>query len=152
MVNHLFNGKTGFAWGVRAVSFLDLGLLLTANAIMRTRLPPRPKNAKPIDIRGILRELPFWMCLIGRALFKRVFSLTLITNRTQVFAYILGSVRSQYVSQSHDRSHANNMQSFTSNSLRSSTTLQRLSKHTRYAWRTFHFIHLSLSNYNRLQS
>ncbi|KAJ7907884.1 MFS general substrate transporter [Mycena leptocephala] len=64
MVNHLFNGKTGFAWGVRAVSFLDLGLLLTANAIMRTRLPPRPKNAKPIDIRGILRELPFWMCLL----------------------------------------------------------------------------------------
>ncbi|KAJ7512581.1 MFS general substrate transporter [Mycena galericulata] len=67
MINQLFNGKTGFAWGVRAVSFLDLGLLLTANAIMRTRLPPRSMNpnAKPIDIRGILTDVPFWMCLIG---------------------------------------------------------------------------------------
>jgi len=67
MINHLFNGKTGFAWGVRAVSFLDLGLLLMANLIMKTRLPPRSKdpNAKAIDIRGMLKDIPFWICLIG---------------------------------------------------------------------------------------
>ncbi|KAJ6544706.1 MFS general substrate transporter [Mycena sp. CBHHK59/15] len=67
MINRLFNGRTGFAWGVRAVSFLDLGLLLTANCIMRTRLAPRSKdpNAKPIDMKGILKDMPFWICLIG---------------------------------------------------------------------------------------
>jgi len=62
MVNHLFNGKTGFAWGLRAVSFLDLGLLLTANAIMRTRLPPRSVE---VDWSGIMRDVPYWLCLIG---------------------------------------------------------------------------------------
>jgi hypothetical protein len=67
MINRLFNGTTGFAWGVRAVSFLDLGLLLTANVIMRTRLPPRfmDPTAKPIDLKGILKDTPFWICLIG---------------------------------------------------------------------------------------
>ncbi|KAJ6589398.1 MFS general substrate transporter [Mycena capillaripes] len=62
MINHLFNGKTGFAWGVRLVSFLDLGLLLAANAMMRTRLPPRTVDT---DWKGILRDVPFWLCLIG---------------------------------------------------------------------------------------
>ncbi|KAJ6612910.1 major facilitator superfamily domain-containing protein [Mycena sp. CBHHK59/15] len=62
MVNHLFNGKTGFAWGVRAVSFLDLGLLLAANAMMRTRLPRRSVE---VDWSGIMRDVPYWLCLMG---------------------------------------------------------------------------------------
>ncbi|KAJ7848394.1 hypothetical protein B0H13DRAFT_1906744 [Mycena leptocephala] len=62
MVNHLFNGKTGFAWGVRAVSFLDLGLLLTANVMMRTRLPP---HSVEVQWSVIMRDVPYWFCLIG---------------------------------------------------------------------------------------
>ncbi len=64
MINRLFNGKTGFAWGVRAVSFLDLGLLVLANIIMKTRLPPR-SNGSPMDVKGILKDVTFWICLVG---------------------------------------------------------------------------------------
>ncbi|KAJ6501019.1 MFS general substrate transporter [Mycena vitilis] len=63
MINRLFVSK-GFAWGVRAVSFLDLGLLFTANLIMKTRLPPRPSA---VNMRIILKDIPFWICLIGEA-------------------------------------------------------------------------------------
>ncbi|KAJ7202840.1 major facilitator superfamily domain-containing protein [Mycena pura] len=63
MINHLF-GSAGFGWGVRAVSFLDLGLLLTANLIMKTRLPPRPAD---VNMKGILRDVPFWTCIAGEA-------------------------------------------------------------------------------------
>ncbi|KAF5356726.1 hypothetical protein D9757_012533 [Collybiopsis confluens] len=67
MVNHLFNSSTGFAWGVRIVSFLDLFLLVTANLMMKTRLPPGRKgpNAKPINIRGILTDVPFLIAIFG---------------------------------------------------------------------------------------
>ncbi|KAJ4469976.1 major facilitator superfamily domain-containing protein [Lentinula edodes] len=67
MINHLFNGPTGFAWGVRAVSFLDLGFLITANLIMKTRLAPRrtDPHAGPINLRGILTDIPFWVALFG---------------------------------------------------------------------------------------
>ena len=60
MLNQLFNGKAGFAWGVRlvasrfsydliihvpllcsAAAFLGLFLLTIANLLMRTRLPSR---------------------------------------------------------------------------------------------------------------
>ncbi|KAF7372176.1 MFS general substrate transporter [Mycena venus] len=64
MINHLFESK-GFAWGVRAVSFLDLSLLFTANWIMKTRLPPRPAV---VNMKSILRDFPFWICLIGEAI------------------------------------------------------------------------------------
>ncbi|KAF7301923.1 MFS general substrate transporter [Mycena indigotica] len=63
MINHLFS-SVGFAWGVRAVSFLDTGLLLCANLIMKTRLAPRPSE---VDMKAILKDVPFWTCLVGEA-------------------------------------------------------------------------------------
>ncbi|EGN91613.1 hypothetical protein SERLA73DRAFT_118356 [Serpula lacrymans var. lacrymans S7.3] len=67
MLNNLFNAKTGYQWGVRAVAFLDMGLLIIANLIMRTRLPSRKENPnrKPIDARGVFTDLAFWLCIIG---------------------------------------------------------------------------------------
>lgn len=44
MLNHLINGKLGFANGVRASVGLNSGLLLIANFLMRTRLPPQSKT------------------------------------------------------------------------------------------------------------
>ncbi|KIK42704.1 hypothetical protein CY34DRAFT_83114 [Suillus luteus UH-Slu-Lm8-n1] len=43
MLNNLINGRLGFANGVRASAGLISGLLLIANLLMRTRLPPQPK-------------------------------------------------------------------------------------------------------------
>ncbi|KAF8841531.1 MFS general substrate transporter [Paxillus ammoniavirescens] len=67
MLNNLFNGKAGFGWGVRAAAFIDLGLLLTANLVMKTRLPSRRErpNCKPVDIKSILTDFGYWLCVIG---------------------------------------------------------------------------------------
>ncbi|KAG0699131.1 MFS general substrate transporter [Suillus ampliporus] len=70
MLNNLFNGSAGFGWGVRAAGFIDLGLLGTANLIMKTRLPSRRErpNAKPVDIKAILSDFGYWLCIIGATL------------------------------------------------------------------------------------
>ncbi|KAH0828906.1 MFS general substrate transporter [Lanmaoa asiatica] len=69
MINHFFNGPIGFAWGVRIVTFVYLVLLFIANAIMRTRLPPAKLNQDnvPVNIRNILTDGPFWVCIAGIA-------------------------------------------------------------------------------------
>ncbi|KAK7046836.1 MFS general substrate transporter [Favolaschia claudopus] len=85
MINHLFNGKTGFAWGVRYVSFLDLGLLVAANAIMRTRFPGRTKaSAEKIEFGVILRDIPFWIFTAG--IFLTYWGLFVPTFYLQLFA------------------------------------------------------------------
>ncbi|OAX43454.1 MFS general substrate transporter [Rhizopogon vinicolor AM-OR11-026] len=70
MLNNLFNGSAGFAWGVRAAGFIDLGLLVTANLVMKTRLPSRRErpNAKPVDMKAIMSDLGYWLCIIGATL------------------------------------------------------------------------------------
>ncbi|KAL0570671.1 hypothetical protein V5O48_011295 [Marasmius crinis-equi] len=64
LLNPLFTGKVGFAWGVRAASFIYLGFFAIANLIMKTRLPPR-KNAKPVDMKGIVTDVPYLICNAG---------------------------------------------------------------------------------------
>ncbi|EPS97880.1 hypothetical protein FOMPIDRAFT_1018031 [Fomitopsis schrenkii] len=67
MLNRLINGHTGFAWGVRATAFLNLGLLAVANSVMTTRLPsakqrgPGPK----LDMKAILTDWPYLVFLLG---------------------------------------------------------------------------------------
>ncbi|KAG6334754.1 hypothetical protein ID866_4331 [Astraeus odoratus] len=67
LLNNLFNKKVGFAWGVRTAAFIDLALLLTANFLMKTRLPSRRErpNVKPVNIRSILTDRGYWLCTIG---------------------------------------------------------------------------------------
>lgn len=67
MLNHLFNGSVGFAWGVRAMAFLNMGLLSVANCVMRTRLPSakeRPPGPKP-DVVSILLDWPYMCAVFG---------------------------------------------------------------------------------------
>lgn len=44
MLNNLFHGRLGFAWGVRVSALFNLILLIVANLLMSTRLPSRPKD------------------------------------------------------------------------------------------------------------
>ena len=62
MLNHLF-ASVGFAWAVRAQSFLYLGLLIISNLIMKTRLPAGGK--KDIDLKGLLTDVPYLLCTAG---------------------------------------------------------------------------------------
>ncbi|KAG1744490.1 MFS general substrate transporter [Suillus occidentalis] len=70
MLNNLFNGSAGYAWGVRAAGFIDLVLLVTANLVMKTRLPSRRErpDAKPVDVKAILSDFGYWLCIIGATL------------------------------------------------------------------------------------
>ena len=67
MLNRLINGHTGFAWGVRATAFLNLGLLAVANSVMTTRLPSakqRGPGPKP-DLKVILTDWSYVIFLLG---------------------------------------------------------------------------------------
>jgi MFS family permease len=63
MLNKLFEHPgVGFAWGVRAFAFMELGMLLIANFLLHPRLPNRRereaagiKTPKP-DVKGISRD------------------------------------------------------------------------------------------------
>ncbi|KAI6037517.1 MFS general substrate transporter [Pisolithus marmoratus] len=70
LLNNLLNGKVGFPWGVRTAAFIDLAFLLTTNVVMKTRLPSRREtpNAKPVNMRAILSDGGYWLCVVGAAL------------------------------------------------------------------------------------
>lgn len=44
MLNKLIHGRIGFHWGVRISAFFNLALLVIANCIMSSRLPPQSKT------------------------------------------------------------------------------------------------------------
>ncbi|KAJ3509211.1 hypothetical protein NLJ89_g5344 [Agrocybe chaxingu] len=61
LLNNVFERAGGFRWGVRSVAFMDLGFLIIANSIMRTRLPPKKKHADGggATFRSVLTDV-FW--------------------------------------------------------------------------------------------
>lgn len=69
MLNHLFHGSAGFAWGVRAQAFLTLGLLIPANLLMR----PPPRRAPSPDLPkarliAMLTDVPYILTIIGQVI------------------------------------------------------------------------------------
>jgi hypothetical protein len=75
MLNKLFdNPSVGFAWGVRASTFMVLGLLVVGNLLMSTRLPNRRQREaagivtpRPNRI-GMLTDGIYMIALAGRVL------------------------------------------------------------------------------------
>jgi len=67
LLNNVFAKAPGFKWGVRAVAFLDLGLLVIANCMMRTRLPPKRStgDGSGASFKGVLRDIPFLVYALG---------------------------------------------------------------------------------------
>jgi len=66
LLNNVFGKAPGFANGVRAVGFMDLGLLTIANLIMRTRLPPRPQgNQNMYRLKEIFTDVPYLLFVFG---------------------------------------------------------------------------------------
>ncbi|KAF4585078.1 hypothetical protein EYR40_001914 [Pleurotus pulmonarius] len=66
LLNNLFV-KNDWGWGVRAVGFIDLGLLLMANLFMRTRLPSRKHkpDSKKVEFKTIIYDLPYMVFVAG---------------------------------------------------------------------------------------
>jgi predicted MFS family arabinose efflux permease len=69
LLNNIFQRTSGFQWGVRSVAFMDLGFLVVANSIMRTRLPPKQRkmdNSEPTaSMRTVLKDVPFLVYTLG---------------------------------------------------------------------------------------
>lgn len=99
MLNQLINGPVGFAWGVRAASFLCLGLLAIANLLMTPK--PKPKNAAsgpPPRAVDMLKDWPFMVAntactIIEAGIFFPVFYIQLFSilkgvNETLAFYLI----------------------------------------------------------------
>jgi hypothetical protein len=107
MLNNIFQ-KAGFAWGVRyvfdmalhtsipsqlhsAVAFLDFGLLILANVIMRTRLPPNRKKENNLPlVKELFTDVPFLMYGAGSFLVRLPFYFTLKTSLRPRKTGILG--------------------------------------------------------------
>lgn len=71
MLNNLFNGRIGFANGVRASAGLTSVLLLVACLCMRTRLdPPRTPVSYIAAARKCFRDVPFIFAIVGVFLFE----------------------------------------------------------------------------------
>lgn len=64
MHNQLFHGSAGFGWGVRASGFLILGLLITANILLSTTLPPKQNVPKP-KLSEVFGNVPYVIAASG---------------------------------------------------------------------------------------
>jgi len=67
MLNQLFHGRAGFHNGVRISAALNTCLLLVANIIMRTRLPP-VKNSGSLQLLEFARDPPYVAIATGSLL------------------------------------------------------------------------------------
>lgn len=64
MHNQLFQGSAGFGWGVRASGFLILGLLIAANILLSTTLPPKHNVPKP-KLSEVFGNVPYVIAAAG---------------------------------------------------------------------------------------
>jgi len=64
ILNNMFDAA-GFATGVRAVAFMDLGLLTLANLIMRTSVTPKLPSEKYVALKEVLSDVPYLTFVIG---------------------------------------------------------------------------------------
>jgi MFS family permease len=56
--------QIGWAWSSRVLGFIFIGLLASANLLIRSRLPPKPGGSVLPDFT-IFRDTPFLMCTLG---------------------------------------------------------------------------------------
>ncbi|KAG6911040.1 hypothetical protein DXG01_005456 [Tephrocybe rancida] len=62
---------SGFGMGVRAVAFMDLGLLILANLIMRARLPPKRRgNEGGSVLKEVITDVPYLLFVLGSFLVR----------------------------------------------------------------------------------
>ncbi|KAF6752787.1 major facilitator superfamily domain-containing protein [Ephemerocybe angulata] len=64
LLNNVFNSSAGYGWGIRAVGFITLGLLIIANVLLRPRLPPK-RNSAQASLRTIIKDVPFLFFMLG---------------------------------------------------------------------------------------
>ncbi|KAF8065015.1 major facilitator superfamily domain-containing protein [Lyophyllum atratum] len=76
MINRFFQGSLGFHNGVRVTATLTSGLLLVANCMMRTRLPPKTSRKESMipKVVEFARDPPYRLIILGGMLIISGFS------------------------------------------------------------------------------
>lgn len=64
MLIHLIP-EVGFGWAIRICGFLILALLIFANLVVRSRIPPTKKKFYPMQFIRPFRELPFFLLTLA---------------------------------------------------------------------------------------
>lgn len=67
-LNHLFNGRVGFAWGVRIYGFIMLVMAIASNILIKPRLPPRKlrtDNIPPPNVKKVVTNVPYLVAILG---------------------------------------------------------------------------------------
>ncbi|KAJ7461837.1 MFS general substrate transporter [Mycena galericulata] len=85
--------QIGFPSAVRATGYIVLGCLITGNALMRTRLPPRSRrpNTTPPDIKGFFRDPAYMWAILGALLSSVGFYFPLIYIQLYAVQHSVGS-------------------------------------------------------------
>ncbi|KAH0578997.1 hypothetical protein H2248_003174 [Termitomyces sp. 'cryptogamus'] len=66
LLNNMFTRTSGFGTGVRAVAFMDLGLLIIANFVMRARLPPKRGGKEGESVfKEVITDGPYLLFIFG---------------------------------------------------------------------------------------
>ncbi|KAL0945823.1 hypothetical protein HGRIS_012108 [Hohenbuehelia grisea] len=94
MLNELFHSSVGFHNGVRASAGMNVGILLVANFLMKTRLPPK-KHGPPVRVADFARDSAYVLTNLGGfcsvaamffpIFFVQLFAVKLGINRTLAF-------------------------------------------------------------------
>ncbi|KAM5448730.1 hypothetical protein MaudCBS49596_005237 [Microsporum audouinii] len=63
------NDRIGFPWMIRSISFMFLGLLVTACLTVKPRLPPRPRPVVLSEYVDSLKEIPMVLTVLAFFLF-----------------------------------------------------------------------------------
>jgi hypothetical protein len=61
----VFIVQASYSTFFRAVAFMDLGLLIIANLIMRTRLPPKARADKVSPLKEVILDFPYLLFVLG---------------------------------------------------------------------------------------
>jgi hypothetical protein len=66
MMNQLLHHSSlSFGWSVRAMAFMDVGLLLIAKVLMTTNHPPKRADSPKPNMRSVFTDVPFMIALCG---------------------------------------------------------------------------------------
>jgi hypothetical protein len=77
---------------------MDLGLLIIANLIMRTRLPPKARSDKASPLKEVILDVPYLIFVLGSFLVSYMGLSRKHLMRMWFYSVILGSLRAVYVS------------------------------------------------------
>lgn len=126
MLNRFFNGPIGFHNGVRISAAFNICLLLVANILCKTRLPPR-KTENRLRLKDFICDAPYVLLIIGFVFSSLVSRSRTLINMNSIFLTFCGLFFPFFYLQLNAVYH-NMDASFAFYAVRSTTTIWNMSR------------------------